>query len=430
MDHPLARGRGSRSKRISSLMLRFATDRTDAGCADRGTHGLGSGSPQQRVRTIGPKWMWVAVLTGVTVVLPGPEARGYRFMGDKLVPLAAEAWGWDESVWAPGETLTWVVANDPGWTAPLEHFLGGTFDSVLEGAEDVVPFVSEALGAWSAIATADIRWEVSGVATDLVTAEPNDGRPTVFVSDGSGDEPPLAYAAWRWSRRSGGVEVITDCDVKARIFYERAPGFWDEQDVGDGPPQWMDVLMHEFGHCLGFPHSGAFPGVHGDKDFYGLRSPFGGDPMMSYGLTVRPPPEGGGFGDLVVRDDRVAASLLRPRTGWLAGTGRIAGTVTVADDPAPFVQVFALPIADDVPTGAVGSFTNREGAFVVEGLAPGLYSLWAGPLKQLHAHPAVMYETLDVTEQAVMTPVNVVAGETTDGVRIGLLRMRPEQQAR
>ena len=373
--------------------------------------------------------MWVAVLTGVTVVLPGPEARGYRFLGERLVPLAADAWGWDESVWAPGETLTWVVADDPGWTASLEHFLGGTFDSVLESAEDVVPFVSEALGAWSGIPTADIRWEVSGVATDLVTAEPNDGRPTVFVSDGRGNEPPYGYAGRVWSRRSGGVEVITDCDVKAKIFYEREPGFWNDRDPGGGLPQWMDLLMHEFGHCLGLPHSGAFPGLHRDIDFYGLRSPFGADPMMSYGLTVRPPPVEGKFADLLVRDDRVAASLLRPRPGWLAGTGRIAGTVTVADDPAPFVQVFAVPVAKTVPIGAVGSFTNREGAFVVEGLAPGLYALWAGPLKQLHAHPAVLYETLDVTEQAVMTPVNVVAGETTDGVRIGLLRVRSEDHA-
>ena len=81
-------------------------------------------------RAVRSRWVWIAILVWVAVILPGPDARGYRFFGavneDPYPPPAAGAVRWDDAVWAPGEMLTWVVADDPGWTASWTDSSGAT----------------------------------------------------------------------------------------------------------------------------------------------------------------------------------------------------------------------------------------------------------------------------------------------------------------
>ena len=76
------------------------------------------------------RWVWTGILVWVAVALPGPEASGYRFSeavrDDPYPPTAAGAVRWDEAVWAPGEMLTWVVADDPGWTSSWTDSSGAT----------------------------------------------------------------------------------------------------------------------------------------------------------------------------------------------------------------------------------------------------------------------------------------------------------------
>lgn len=373
---------------------------------------FGRACPLRRDRPDRQQWKWISVVALLVLTLPAPEAPAYRFYGNRVVPLAADALRWDMSVWAPEQMLTWVVANDPGWTAPWTNAVGEAVNPSFESAEDVVPFVSEALEAWSGIATADIRWGHSGVAPDLITARAEDERPTVFAGETG------AYALI-WTKTVRGVPVVIDCDV------EMGPG--PEWGPGWGPTEWKETLTHELGHCLGLGHAAAFPGFPQTSHHPGfpqtpsdLRGVFGRDSVMSYSGDDLVP---------LAHDDWVAASLLRPQGDWLAGTGRIAGVATVAGIPAPFVPVYAFPVTGPVPTGAVGSFTNQEGVFVVEGLAPGQYLLWAGALQLLDPwgygdllgqHPA------DVAEQVLMVPVTVVRDGTTDGVRIALRPNRPK----
>ena len=354
------------------------------------------------------RWIRDAILVGVVIALPGPDVSGYRFYnGNTDLPPAApaDAVHWDESVWAPGTMLTWVVAADPGWTAPWTDEAGAGRQPPLASPDQVVPYVAQALKTWSDIESADIRWEVSGVDANLDHAVRGDRRPTIFVDP----EAERGSYARLWMEWVAGTWKMVDCDVPLAPFAAAAVA----TDIW-----WTYVLIHEFGHCLGLSHAGAYPRINEGRG-QDLRGAFGIDPLMSYGAFS---------GDLVhlAPDDRTGASLLRPAPGWTGTVGGISGVVTAPDDPAPFVQVFAIRFSDGVARGAVGGFTNEEGAFLLAGLEPGPYVVWAGPLNVLGAHGDLLAggPVLDVGEWALMTPVTVRAGGTTDGIEIVLSRAR------
>ena len=350
------------------------------------------------------RWMRIATLAGLAVACSGLDAPGYRFYlrtDDVVVAVADGAKRWSRSVWGPGEMLTWAVTNDPRWTSEWTDSNGASRQAPLNDPEEVIPFAARALAAWSEIEGADIRWEVSGVDASLEDAEEGDGRPTIFVDP----EAERGSYAWSQSDSTGGVWRTVDCDVPLAPFAaaDLHENIW-----------WTFVLIHEFGHCLGLAHSGTFPRLFEGRQL-DLRGAFGIDPLMSYGNY---------YGDLLTLspDDRLGASLLRPAPGWEASTGAVAGVVTVGEDPAPFVQVFAVPVSGGIAGGAVGSFTNEDGEFVLEGLEPGRYVLWTGPLNTLYAHWWLLAQApppvLDATEQALLLPVTVTRGAITDGIQI------------
>ena len=344
-------------------------------------------------------------LAGMAIAFAGTEAPGYRFYdynGEGAISSSSAAVFWSESVWAPGETLTWVVADDPGWTASWTDSSGAGRPPPLGSPEEVVPVIRTALEAWSEIPSADIRWEVSGVDPTLDTAEWGDGRPTIFVDP---DAERGSYAGIWFDRSAGGEWELVDCEVPLAPFAAAA--------VNDDP-WWTYVLIHEFGHCLGLDHAGAYPRINEGREL-DLRGVFGKDPLMSYGDF---------YGDIVrlAPDDRTGASLLRPAPDWRAATGGLAGVVMAGDGPAPFVQVFATRVSGGAAAGSVGGFTNEEGEFVIEGLDPGRYLLWAGPLNVLLAHGELLARgaLLDAREHALLLPATVVRGAVTDGIEVRL----------
>ena len=180
----------------------------------------------------------------------------------------------------------------------------------------------------------------------------------------------------------------------------------------------LQVMVHEFGHCLGLGHTASYPDFRFRDRVRAAE--FGVDPVMSYGWSLhldeiaeqtRP--------DLITPDDAAGISLLRPRPGWLEETGRIWGVVLGGDGaPVRYGVVIAFRVEDGRAASAgVSGFTDNQGFFSIAGLGPGSYAVQAHPLQTGTAHPDILPEA--VTDFRYTTAVEAI--EVRAGARTGPL---------
>ena len=311
------------------------------------------------------------------------EASGYVFYpinyrGSLIGARPAVLWSPD--VWAPGQTLSVTLVDSPEWKTK--------FGSTANAAR----FLDrEVLGAWSAIETADIRWEIGRVAGE---DEPFDETDTYVYRGGD----------------TYGLAVIRDREIVA-CRVSLGP-------ISQGLPYVAAVARHEFGHCLGLLHSGTTTDRpwHRRRDgLLPLSAPQQGDPLMSYGLWQD--------GRLTV-DDRIGASLIRPRTGWIETTGGVRGVVLPDDDgEVRFLYVLATRLGTDGrPVESVGALTNKDGFFFLAGLAPAQYALTVRPVYIASSLAAYFGRlTLDIRPSIRARPITVHAGGPRE---VTVLRVR------
>ena len=341
-------------------------------------------------------------------LLIGDGASGYRFYpanrdGSRIVH-AEGALRWSDGEWGPGRVQDWVIADHPGWTDPFVDREGESQPPPFDRTADAIPFVREAMAAWSAIPTADIRWRLSGVESGL--GSELDDRNTVTVVEN--EDNSFAGRAASWSRSFfGGPWELIECDIE---LVPQAAAL-----LGSDDRRSLSTTIHEFGHCLGLGHSAQ----HSQwAAIWDISSAWGETPQMSYGWRIS--------NDLTV-DDIVGASLLRPVTGRRSRVGSISGRITVAGRPARHVHVLAGRLDGPRVRPGPGAFTDATGYFAVEGLSPGRYLLRAGPLVSNAAHPSLL--TAGAVREAKdwlgLDEVVVRANTETDGVEIDLESGRP-----
>lgn len=334
------------------------------------------------------------------------SAEAYRLYdrgaADSVVT-SAEAISWAPEVWGPGQELEWFPESQPEWEAAFG-------DADREGS--VTSVIGRALAVWSSIPGADIRWVEAATAAPFAGRWNRDASNRVFFS-AAGDE-----GAGVWFSRSEARQVweISECDVALPSWL--AEGDWD--------PEFLEslataALTEAFGACLGLgpsaePPTSASVRVEEPEtdDFASRISGFWNSPRVDRPLW------NSRF------DWAVGAALLRPRAGWLETVGAISGALEAEGEPLPYAHVWAFRIGEGVLTDPVGAFSNRAGEFLIEGLPPGRYLLWAHPIDADFHRLLGAGGRTDVSDVLRMLPVRVTAGEAADGIVLTLEPNRAE----
>lgn len=142
--------------------------------------------------------------------------------------------------------------------------------------------------------------------------------------------------------------------IDASLVFNGAQFQW-AVDGRNGAADVAEVATHEIGHIIGISHS-----------------PIGGATMFPRTGTGRI------RGRTLESDDRIAASVIYPASGFASSTGVIRGRVGDNNNNAIFGAHVAAVNANGVVIA--GAISQPDGGYSIQGLPPGNYTVYAEPL--------------------------------------------------
>lgn len=226
--------------------------------------------------------------------------------------------------------------------------------NIKEGS-DVVDAVRRALQSWSAVANIQFFETISTVETISPTTD-GDGINLITVSTANASlfEGSEAAARTRVFYDSGGAIVEADIALN--------PGAQFSTDGTVGTYDLESTLAHEVGHFLGLEHSAVMGATMQPRQ---ARNGVYGLPAFTQ-RTLSPD------------DVAKARSLYAPDGGTSSISGRLITNILGRARAVSAAHIYA----EDVATGNVvaSSISSPSGQYRVDGLAPGVYRIFAQPL--------------------------------------------------
>ncbi|HWT01030.1 MAG TPA: matrixin family metalloprotease [Pyrinomonadaceae bacterium] len=283
----------------------------------------------------------IAVFLFATVLLSAAAVRPYTLQFTDASSSAQVKW--------PARTIR--VALSSSLNAPQPNIKAGS---------DVAGAARRALGRWAE--AANIRFVVTSSDVQSVSAPGTrgDGVSLITVAHTAENAAPFAGAGGEMAGRTRVFSTVAGSITEADVVLNPNQTF-----SADGTPGTYDLeatFLHEVGHLLGLEHSAVLGATMQPRQAKnGI-----------YNLSAQPP-------RTLSEDDRAGARAIYGARLGSGLRGAISGTVTFSSG-AP---VYGANVwAEEAATGrvAASNITLLNGAYRIEGLAPGSYRVLAQSL--------------------------------------------------
>ena len=288
---------------------------------------------------------------------------------------------------------------------------------------NIVSQIQAAANVWNQVGSSTIRLGFGGFSNAGNTPQVTPGVDVTF----NDDIPPglLAFTSLTFSNQSGAGQSGAPLSGQSQsgngpfVPILRSTITLPRTLTAPNPLASYDdlfflVTVHEFGHALGLQHT--------------LTSGVMATQVTSATTKAAP----------LSPDDVAGISLLYPGQNFLQSTGTISGSVLVAGKGVNLANVVALSANGT----AISALTNPDGSFLIQGVPPGQYYVYASPLPP--AQPGESYPDNIIPPQdgqgnpflantgfdtefypsgrslAQAGVVNVFAGQTSNGVSFNL----------
>lgn len=257
---------------------------------------------------------------------------------------SAEAYAFLYVPSSQGVPRRWNQAALPDGRVPwrISAGIGGN----VTGDRSTLDVIASAFGHWEDLSTSAIRFAFDG-SSNARNRSANDRVNLVTLNTTESLGSGVLAATFLTSDASGNL-------VDVDIVFSRDVAFSTSGTVDAGSYDLESVATHEAGHFLGLEHSG-----------------------LARATMVPFSDRGEGQQRTPSEDDRIGASLLYPEDGFLAGTGALAGRISVAGASVYLAQVVAARVNGPV---VAQTYSAPDGTYRIEGLAPDVYVVYAEPL--------------------------------------------------